>query len=769
MPELLLELFSEEIPARLQRRAADDLKKLVTNALVDAGLVYEGAKAFVTPRRLALTVTGLPARSPDTREEKKGPKVGAPQPAIDGFLRGAGLVSLDQAKIESDPKKGDFYVALIEKPGADAVSLLSVILPKLLVDFPWAKSMRWGSGTFNWVRPLRAITATFGSENEEPVVIPFDSNELTSGQTTFGHRFLAPDAIRVRRFDDYVTALERAKVVLDIDRRKDIIRTDAAHLAFAQGLSIIDDEALLEEVAGLVEWPVVMMGTFDPAFLKLPEEVIIATIRANQKCFCLRDAAGKLAPNFIITANTEASDGGAVITAGNERVIRARLSDAMFFYQGDLALPLEHGLPKLEDTVFHAKLGSQFARVERLVKLAGEIAPLVGADPERAKRAAMLAKADLTTGMVGEFPELQGLMGRYYASAQGEPADIATAIEMHYKPLGPTDAVPTEPVSIAVALADKLDLLTGFWAIDEKPTGSRDPFALRRAALGVIRIITENGLSLSLSSLIDSAHRRQMRAEAARFRESGGSFILPLIDKVIQRDKVYDAIVSADDVENPYNFTNQLGQFNNWHSEIQAEAYAYLLDDNKGPHAEIIKTGILAIQADLLTFFHDRLKGTLRDAGARHDLVDAVISADSDDMLQITQRAEALSALLSSADGQNLLAGYKRAANILAAEEKKDGKAYAGTVAQDALKLPEETALAFAVDAVHASVAGHVARDDYRGAMAELATLRAPVDAFFTSVMVNDEDAAVRANRLNLLARLRDTMHLVADFSKVAG
>ena len=674
MPELLLELFSEEIPARFQRRAAEDLKKAVTNALVDAGLVYEGAKAFVTPRRLALTVTGLPARSPDTREEKKGPKVGAPQPAIDGFLRSAGLTSLDEAKVESDPKKGDFYVAQINKPGAEAVSLLSAILPKILTDFPWAKPMRWGNGSFNWVRPLRAITATFGAENEEPVVIPFASGELQSGQTTFGHRFLAPDAIRVRRFDDYVGALERAKVVLDIDRRKDIIRTDAEHLAFAQGLSIIADEGLLEEVAGLVEWPVVMMGSFDPAFLEVPEEAIIATIRANQKCFCLRDASGKLAPNFIITANTVASDGGATIIAGNERVIRARLSDANFFYKGDLSLPLEHGLPKLEETVFHAKLGSQFARVERLVKLAGEIAPQVGADPERAKRAAMLAKADLTTGMVGEFPELQGLMGRYYATAQGEPADIATAVEMHYKPLGPTDKVPTEPVSIAVALADKLDLLTGFWAIDEKPTGSRDPFALRRAALGVIRIISENGLKFPLK-----------------------------------------------------------------------------------------------VEPDLLAFFHDRLKVVLRDSGSRHDLLDAVISADSDDILQITQRAEALSALLSSTDGQNLLAGYKRAANILSAEEKKDGKTYAGAIDQDTLKLPEETDLAFAVDAVHAAVSSHVGKDDYKGAMAELATLRAPVDAFFPAVLVNDADLAVRSNRLNLLARLRDTMHLVADFGKVAG
>jgi glycyl-tRNA synthetase beta chain len=674
MPELLLELFSEEIPARFQRRAAEDLRKGVTNALVDAGLVYEGAKAFVTPRRLALTVTGLPARSPDTREEKKGPKVGAPQPAIDGFLRAAGLASIDQAKIESDPKKGDFYVAHISKPGADAVDLLSAILPKILTDFPWAKSMRWGTGTFNWVRPLRAITATFGAENEEPVVIPFASNELNSGQTTFGHRFLAPDAIKVRRFDDYAAALERAKVVLDIDRRKDIIKTDAEHLAFAQGLTVIADEGLLEEVAGLVEWPVVMMGSFDPDFLKLPEEVIIATIRANQKCFCLRDANGKLAPNFIITANTIATDGGAVITAGNERVIRARLSDAAFFYQGDLALPLEHGLPKLEDTVFHAKLGTQFQRVERLVELAGDIAPQVGANPERAKRAAMLAKADLTAGMVGEFPELQGLMGRYYAAAQGEPADIATAIEMHYKPLGPTDKVPTEPTSIAVALADKLDLLTGFWAIDEKPTGSRDPFALRRAALGVIRIISENGLKFPLK-----------------------------------------------------------------------------------------------VEPDLLAFFHDRLKVSLRDAGARHDLVDAVISADSDDILTVTQRAEALSTLLSSEDGKNLLAGYKRAANILAAEEKKDGKAYAGAVDQDTLQLAEETALAFAVDAVHAAVSAHVAKDDYKGAMSELATLRGPVDAFFTAALVNDADPAVRTNRLNLLARLRDTMHLVADFSKVAG
>lgn len=698
MPELLLELFSEEIPARFQRRAAEDLRKAVTNALVDAGLVYEGAKAFVTPRRLALTVTGLPARSPDTHEDKKGPKVGAPQPAIDGFLRAAGLASLDQAKIESDPKKGDFYVAHIHKAGAAAEELLATILPKVVAEFPWAKSMHWGTGTMNWVRPLRAITATFGSENEEPIVIPFSTDGLASGQTTFGHRFLAPDAIRVRRFDDYVTALERAKVVLDIDRRKEIIKTDAEQLAFAQGLTVIADEGLLEEVAGLVEWPVIMMGTFDPAFLTLPEEVIIATIRANQKCFCLRDASGKLAPNFIITANTVATDGGAVITAGNERVIRARLSDAMFFYQGDLALPLEHGLPKLEDTVFHAKLGTQFQRVERLVKLAGEIAPLVGADPERAKRAAMLAKADLTTGMVGEFPELQGLMGRYYATAQGEPSDIANAVELHYKPLGPTDKVPTEPTSIAVALADKLDLLTGFWAIDEKPTGSRDPFALRRAALGVIRISTVDGIRFAPEDFI--------RQHAKTF------FNL-------------DEVAAAN------------------------------------------------LASSVCIFLEERLSVAMREQGSRHDLLDAVLDnvglVQGQAVSEVVSRVDALTALLSSEDGKNLLAGYKRAANILAAEEKKDGIKFAGPVDQDALVVAEETTLAFAVDAVHASVATHVGKDDYKGAMAELATLRAPVDAFFTAVMVNDADPKVRTNRLNLLARLRDTMHLVADFSKVAG
>jgi len=679
MPELLLELFSEEIPARLQRRAAEDLKKAVTNALVEAGLVYESAGAFATPRRLALTVTGLPPASPDTREERKGPKVGAPEQAIEGFLRAAGLGSIEEATIQSDPKKGDFYVAVLEKKGAPAPEILSRIIPEIVRKFPWGKPMRWGSGRLEWVRPLRAITATFGPDGEEPQVVDVEINGLTASNVTYGHRFMAPEPIRVRRFDDYVQALEKARVVLDIDRRKQIIRSDAEHLAFAQGLELIADEGLLEEVAGLVEWPVVMMGSFEESFLKVPEEAIIATIRANQKCFCLRDSAtGKLANKFILTANLLAEDGGATITAGNERVIRARLSDAKFFYEQDLSARLETRLPKLETMVFHEKLGTQKDRVERLALLARRIAPLVGADAAAAERAARLAKADLVTEMVGEFPELQGLMGRYYALAQGESPEIATAIEDHYRPVGPSDRVPSEPVAIAVALADKLDLLTGFWSIDEKPTGSKDPYALRRAALGVIRIITENGLRLHLANV--------------------------MVD---------------------------LG--------------------------------------DLLAFFHDRLKVSLRDAGARHDLVDAVIAEDSDDLLQISQRVTALGALLATEDGAALLAGYKRAANILAAEEKKDGRTYSGEGGVEALGGGEETALARAIAEARDRVPALLGKDDYPGAVAALAGLRAPVDAFFDAVLVNDPNPAIREQRLTLLARLRDTMHLVADFGKVAG
>src|ERR1700686_3753045 len=530
MPDLLLELFSEEIPARMQAKAADDLRRMVTDKLVAEGLVYEGAKAFATPRRLALTVHGMPARQSDLKEERKGPRVGGPQAAIGGFLKAAGLASLDEAKIQRDPKKGDFYVALIEKPGRATLEVLADILPVIIRTFPWPKSVRWGErsakpGALQWVRPLHAIIATFGLETEEPDVVKFDVAGIEAGQTTFGHRFMAPAGIKVRRFEDYEAKLLDARVVLDPERRKDTIATDARQLAFAQGFELVEDQGLLDEVAGLVEWPVVLMGSFDPEFLSIPGEVIRATIRNNQKCFVVRQPAspppagerptrrvsaaageGPLTNKFILIANIEASDGGKAIIAGNERVIRARLSDAKFFYESDLKTRLEDRLPKFENIVFHEKLGTQGERIKRIERLAAEIAPLVGADVEKATRAAHLAKADLLTEVVGEFPELQGLMGKYYALAQGEDASVAAASEEHYKPQGPADRVPSDPVSIAVALADKIDTLVGFWAIDEKPTGSKDPYALRRAALGVIRLIVENFLRVRLGRLCSFAN-----------------------------------------------------------------------------------------------------------------------------------------------------------------------------------------------------------------------------------------------------------------------
>ena len=688
MPDLLLELFSEEIPARMQRRAAEDLKSLVTNALVDAGVTYEGAKAFSTPRRLTLHIAGLTAGSKPTREERKGPRVGSPEKALEGFLRGAGLASIDEAQIVSDPKKGDFYVAVIEKPGRATADIIAEAMPGIIRNFPWPKSMRWGAGQLRWVRPLHSIVATFGPETEEPEVVPFEIDGIVSSNTTRGHRFLAPDAFEVRRLDDYADKLEKAKVVLDADRRKDIIVNDARNRAMALGLELVEDEGLLEEVAGLVEWPVVLVGSFDEAFLDLPDEVIRLTIRANQKCFVLRDpATGRLSNRFVAVSNIVASDGGATIIAGNEKVIRARLSDARFFWETDLKAPLESRLPKLDSVVFHEKLGTQGARVNRLEALAREIAPLVGADVEKAARAARLAKADLPTQMVYEFPELQGQMGRTYAERQGEDASVARAIEEHYKPQGPSDAVPTDPVAVAVALADKLDLLTGFWAIDEKPTGSKDPFALRRAALGVIRIVLENGLRLSLSRLL-------VRANAA-MAEAGG---------------------------------------------------------------------------DLLSFFADRLKVHLREQGARHDLIDAVFALEGqDDLLMVVRRVEALGAFLATEDGANLLAGTKRAANILRAEEKKDGVVISGAPHADHLAEPAEIALAAAIDTARAEIRSALSREDFAGAMTALAGLRAPVDRFFDDILVNAEDANLRLNRLRLLAEIREATREVADFSKIAG
>jgi glycyl-tRNA synthetase beta chain len=803
MPDLLLELFSEEIPARMQARAADDLRRMVTDRLVAEGLVYEGAKAFVTPRRLALTVHGIPARQPDLKDERKGPKVGAPDAAVQGFLKAAGLKSLDDAKIQRDPKKGDFYIALIDKPGRPAIDVIAEFLPVIVRTFPWPKQMRWGErsakpGALTWVRPLHSIVATFGMETEEPDVVAFDVAGITAGQVTRGHRFMAPDEFSMRRFEDYQAKLHDAKVVLDPQRRKDIILADAKDLAFAQGFELVEDQVLLDEVAGLVEWPVVLMGSFHESFLSIPSEVIRATIRNNQKCFVVRDAkSGKLANRFILVANIEASDGGKAIVAGNERVIRARLSDAKFFYETDLKTKLEDRLPKFEQIVFHEKLGTQAERIARIERLAAEIAPLVGADVEKAKRAARLCKADLLTEVVGEFPELQGLMGKYYALAQGENASVAAACEEHYKPQGPNDRVPSDPVSIAVALADKIDTLVGFWAIDEKPTGSKDPYALRRAALGVVRLILDNELRVRLSELSYSAgfpvygaiyfkkglaptEAREIRALAERM---GNERLSDVADQREGTIKAFDP------------------------NEMMVPTWENVGQENA---------------ASIISFFADRLKVQLREQGARHDLVDAVFALSStsplwgvvaahsaagggdasnndhptpslrddpppqgegkkeppqrvlqggggmqDDLLMIVRRVEALGKFLDTDDGRNLLAGTKRASNILAIEEKRDKRTFDGAPDAALYKLEEEKALAAAIDQVKIEASVAVAKEDFAAAMSAMAKLRPAVDAFFDKVKVNDDDPEIRENRLKLLNEIRVATRTVADFSRI--
>ncbi|HEY6834575.1 MAG TPA: glycine--tRNA ligase subunit beta [Pseudolabrys sp.] len=731
-------MFSEEIPARMQARAADDLRKLITDRLVAAGLVYEGAKAFATPRRLALTVHGVPARQPDLKEERKGPKVGAPEQAIAGFLRAAGLSSIDQAKVQAD-KKGDFYVAVTEKAGRAAIDVIAEIIPEVVRAFPWPKSMRWGSGRLTWVRPLHSIVATFGPETEEPEIVRFAIDGIEAGDVTRGHRFMAPGAFKVKRFDDYVAKLDAAKVVLDPARRADIILADAKNLAFAQGYELVEDEGLLAEVSGLVEWPVVLMGSFERAFLAIPDEVIRATIRANQKCFVLRDPqTAKLVNKFILVANIEATDNGHAIVAGNERVIRARLSDAKFFYDTDLKTRLEDRLPKFEQIVFHEKLGTQAERIARIVALAGQIAPIVGADAVKAERAAQLCKADLLTEVVGEFPELQGLMGRYYAEAQNEDEAVAHACEDHYKPKGPDDLVPGDPVSIAVALADKIDTLVGFWAIDEKPTGSKDPYALRRAALGVIRIVLENELRLSLfeRSMFHSlffAERTLSTFEALVGRRAKSlEFVLPGLS-VSLAERAKRVARSNKSLESAY------------------ERFSQLIND-------------------LLSFFADRLKVQLREQGARHDLVDAVFALEGqDDLLMIVRRVEALGKFLETDDGKNLLAGVKRASNILRIEEKKDKRDYTGTPDASLYELDEEKALADAINVAKREASAAVAKEDFAAAMTAMAQLRPKVDAFFDKVTVNVDDKDVRENRLKLLNEIREATRAVADFSKIEG
>lgn len=804
MPDLLLELFSEEIPARMQRKAAGDLKKMITDGLVDAGLTYEAATAYWTPRRLTLDIRGLTVRSKDVHEDIKGPSVTAPEQAIQGFLRKAGLSDVAQAHVHSDPKKGDFYVAHLTKPGRSAEEIVAELVPQTIRNFPWPKSMRWGAasakpGALRWVRPLQSILCTFGPETEETVVIDFDVDGIKSGNLTYGHRFLSDgQAIKVRRFDDYVEKLEKAFVVLDAERRKEIISQDAHNLAFASGLELVEDEGLLEEVSGLVEWPVVLMGEFEEEFLAIPPEVIRLTIRANQKCFVTRpsirpfgatqDDASRLASpapqheggtpsphpeearsavskgeemralsnRFILVSNIAARDGGAEIAYGNGKVVRARLSDALYFWHTDqhdlpdldklaasaekfgldLKKPLDQRVARLDalNVTFHAKLGTQGARVERIRELAAQIAPLVGADPKLAARAAVLAKADLQTEVVGEFPELQGAMGRKYAVLQGEDPAVAAAIEEHYKPQGPSDVVPKEPVSVAVALADKLDTLVGFWAIDEKPTGSKDPYALRRAALGVIRLLLSQDWKFPLLPLFRSA-------------------FAALKEGVVQRKlREFEAKLAGEksgDVDGEQDIDNAL---RNYEIEVRAEA-----DRSAEP-----------VLADLLSFLHDRFKVHLKDEGARYDAIDAVLTPEADNLLLVARRLEALIVFINEEDGKNLLAGTKRAANILAAEEKK-GTKVATSVDAALLKLDEEKALFEAVTLASSETEAAIAREDFSGAMLALAKLRGPVDTFFEKVLVNDEDENVRANRLALLDLIRAATGKVADFSKIAG
>jgi glycyl-tRNA synthetase beta chain len=774
MPDLLLEFLSEEIPARMQARAADDLRKMVTDRLVEAGLTYEGAKAFAGPRRLTLSVHGVPARQPDTREEKKGPRVGAPDNAIAGFLKGTGLKSISEAKVQPD-KKGDFYVALIEKPGRPAIEVLAEMMPEVVRIFPWPKSMHWGAPVMaaqrwttaqgeqmtwrtaagekmnwqaedwiRWVRPLHSIVATFGPETEEPDIVSFEVGGVKAGNETRGHRFMAPGAIKVRRFDDYVASLQQAKVVLDPARRAQTVLADAKNLAFAQGLELVEDKGLLAEVVGLVEWPVALMGAFDRAFLAIPDEVIRATIRNNQKCFVLRDPqSARLVNKFILVANEEAADGGKAIVAGNERVIHARLADAKFFYDTDLKTKLEERLPKFEQIVFHEKLGSQGERINRIEALASTLASLVGADAGKTERAARLCKADLLTDVVGEFPELQGLIGRYYAEAQGEDEAVAHAIEDHYKPKGPDDLVPGDPVAIAVALADKIDTLVGFWLINEKPTGSKDPYALRRAALGVIRIVIENALRLPLRMQLwrhfGAVGRDEVLAEAI-------ALLHPLHEQIVK--------LSASDIELAVKLEVLVSEKSRKVTgPVLVQAHSYLHQTH-----------------DLLAFFADRLKVQLREQGARHDLVDAVFAVGGqDDLLMVVRRVEALGKFLDSDDGKNLLAGVKRATNIIRIEEKKDKRDYTGAPDAKLYRLAEEKALAEAITAAKKNAGAAIGKEDFAAAMSAMAKLRPRVDAFFDKVTVNVDDAPLRENRLKLLNEIREATRAVADFSKIEG
>ncbi len=745
MAELLIELFSEEIPARMQARAAEDLKRLVTEGLVEAGLTHADARAFSTPRRLVLVLADLPAASPDVVEERKGPKVGAPDKAIEGFCRGAGVA---RAALEArDTPKGAVYFARIEKKGRPAPEIVAEVLESAIRTFPWPKSMRWGAGSLRWVRPLHAILCILSDEGGAQVV-PLDIDGIRAGDMTQGHRFMSPGRFQVTGFADYAAKLARGHVVLDAHERAETIRAAAQNLAFAQGLELIDDPALLGEVAGLVEYPVALMGEIAEDFAALPPEVLQTSMREHQKFFSLREAKTGRITRFITIANVETADNGATILAGNQKVLFARLSDARFFWENDLRVAREHKmapwLAALEQVTFHNKLGSQGDLVRRMQALAGELAPVCGARPEDAQEAARIAKADLASEMVYEFPELQGLMGRYYAIEAGFAPEIAAAAEDHYAPRGPSDAVPRAPVSRAVALAEKLDLLTGFWSIDEKPTGSKDPFALRRAALGVIRIILDGKLRLNLRRFIDS---QLLRHEIAQNPDANGRDLEALrrINAEIAAHGVFGAAYRA-----------------------AREALGF--DECEGGLLAQVKARMPRLTEDLMGFFHDRLKVHLKAEGLRHDVIDACLAMDGDDDLALlVARVRALSDFLATEDGENLLQGYRRASNILAQAEAADGVEYSYGADVKFAEDASETALFAALERAEAALKPALEAEDFPAAMGAIASLRAPIDAFFEAVQINTDNQVVRRNRLNLLAQIRDICLSVADLSKLEG
>lgn len=746
MPDLLLELFSEEIPARMQARAAEDLKRLVTDGLVEAGLTYASAGAFATPRRLALTVEGLSAQSPTTREDRRGPRTDAPEQAIEGFLRGAG-VSRDDLEVRPD-KKGDVYFAVIERPGRPAAKIVAEIVPQVIREFPWPRSMRWGSGSLRWVRPLQSILCIL-SDEAGSATVPFEVDGIASGDTTEGHRFMAPGRFPVTSFADYETKLRRAKVMLSAADRVGHIRHEAGQMAFAIGMDLVADEGLLAEVAGLVEWPVVLMGEIGAEFMGLPPEVLRTSMKEHQKFFSVRNPKTGRIERFVTVANRETADHGATILAGNRKVLSARLSDARFFWENDLRVAragMGDWLEALKGVTFEHRLGSLADKIDRVAALAREIAPHVGADPDRAETAARIAKADLHSEMVYEFPELQGVMGRYYALEAGHPPEVAAVAEEHYQPLGPSDAVPAAPLSVAVALADKIDTLTGFWAIDEKPTGSKDPYALRRAALGIIRIVLTEHRRLRLDRFIDA---QLLRHKIAITRPKVGDDVIDTLEEVLEE-------------------VAERGVFGAAFRAVMER----LKDRGEEPGQTLRTVGDLVpdLSTDLMAFFHDRLKVHLRGEGVRHDVIDAALSKPPvDDLALVVARARALSAFLATPDGENLVQGYRRAANILTQAEEKDGVEYRFGADPKFAETGEERALFAALAEAEAAIAPALAAEDFAGAMMQMARLRAPIDAFFEAVQVNADNQVVRRNRLNLLHTIVETCSAVADLSRLEG